>query len=84
MLPIVENGELAAHGQKRGKSQLGREEIVSLLAQLSPESKKILAMYYHENMRLLDIANCFGLAESDVSQICAQSMASLRRLISSR
>ena len=32
MLSIVENGELVALAQKRGKSELGREEIVSLLA----------------------------------------------------
>ena len=74
MLPVVENGELLPAGQKRGKSELGREEIVSLLAKLSPESKKILAMYYHENMRLLDIATCLGLAESDVVQIYAQCL----------
>ena len=84
MRPIVENGELVAPGRKRGKSELGREEIVSLLAKLSPESKKVLAMYYHENMRLLDIATCLGLAESDVYQIYAQSLASLKRQIPSR
>ena len=84
MLPVVENGELLPAGQKRGKSELGREEIVSLLAKLSPKSKKILAMYYHENMRLLDIATCLGLAESDVVQIYAQCLASLRRQIPSR
>ena len=84
MLPIVENGELVAPDQKCGKPELGREEIVSLLAKLSPESKKVLAMYYHENMRLLDIATCLGLAESDVCQIYAQSLASLRRQIPSR
>jgi len=84
MLPVVENGELLPAGQKRGKSELGREEIVSLLAKLSPKSKKILAMYYHENMRLLDIATCLGLAESDVVQIYEQCLASLRRQIPSR
>jgi DNA-directed RNA polymerase specialized sigma subunit len=83
MIPIAENGELVTTGQKRGTSELGREEIVSLLAKFSPESKKILAMYYHENMRLPDIAACLGLAESDVCQIYAQSLASLRRQIPS-
>jgi hypothetical protein len=34
MLPIVENGELLPSGQKRVKPELGREEIVSLLAKL--------------------------------------------------
>ena len=31
-----------------------REEVVSLLAKLPLKSKKVLAMSYHENVRLLD------------------------------
>ena len=81
MLPVVENGELLPAGQKRGKSELGREEIVSLLAKLSPESKKILAMYYHENMRLLDIATCLGVTESEVCEIHAQAVESIHLLM---
>jgi RNA polymerase sigma factor for flagellar operon FliA len=45
-----------------------RKDILALLARrmvkLPTIPKKVLAMYYCENMRLLDIAKCFGLAES--------------------
>jgi DNA-directed RNA polymerase specialized sigma subunit len=74
---MIENGESVETGQKGRKSQLGPEEVALLLAKLPPESKKVLAMYYHENMRLLDIATCLGFTESDVCRIHAQSVASL-------
>jgi DNA-directed RNA polymerase specialized sigma subunit len=77
MRPIVENRESVKTRQRRRRSQLGPEEVVLLLAKLPPESKKVLAMYYHENMRLLDIATCLGFTESDVCQIHEQSVASL-------
>jgi len=72
-----DNGELAETALKRGKQPLEPEEVASLLAKLPPESKKILAMYYHENMRFLDIATCLGFTESDVRRIHAQSLESL-------
>jgi RNA polymerase sigma factor FliA len=81
MLPILENVGGIAPAQERTQSELEPEDIVWLLAKLSPESKKVLAMYYHENMRLRDIATCLGLEESGVCQIFTQSVASLRRQI---
>ena len=54
-----------------------REEVVSLLAKLPPKSKKVLAMYYHENMRLQDIATCLGVTESEVREIHAQAVESI-------
>ena len=44
------------------------EDIVALLAQrmakLPAVQRKVLAMYYYEEMQLRDIATCFGLTES--------------------
>jgi RNA polymerase sigma factor for flagellar operon FliA len=61
---------------------LERKEILALLAQrlseMPPVPKKVLAMYYYENMRLSEIAECFGLTESRICQIHTQSVASLR------
>ena len=61
---------------------LERKEILSLLAQRMAQMpavpKKVLAMYYYENMRLSDIAACFGLTESRICQIHTQAVASLR------
>jgi RNA polymerase sigma factor for flagellar operon FliA len=42
--------------------------------------KKVLAMYYYENMQLCDIAACFGLTESKMCQIHLQAVTSLRSL----
>ena len=64
---------------------LERKEILSLLAQRMAQMpampKKVLAMYYYENMRLSDIAGCFGLTESRICQIHTQAVASLRNYL---
>jgi RNA polymerase sigma factor FliA len=61
---------------------LERKEILSLLAQrmaqLPPVPKRVLAMYYYENLRLSDIAGCFGLTKSRICQIHTQAVASLK------
>jgi DNA-directed RNA polymerase specialized sigma subunit len=81
MHPIAEHGELVEPAQKRGVSEPGREEVVSLLAKLPLKSKKVLAMYYHENMRLLDIATCLGVTESEIREIHAQAVESIHLLM---
>ena len=64
---------------------LERKEVLSLLAQrmeqLPPVPKKILAMYYYENMRLSEIAACFGLTESRICQIHTQTVRLLRNYL---
>jgi RNA polymerase sigma factor FliA len=61
---------------------LERKEVSLLLteriAQLPAVPKKVLAMYYYENMRLSDIAACFGLTESRICQIHTQTVGLLR------
>jgi len=61
---------------------LERKEIISLLAgrmaQLPDLQKKVLAMYYYENMQLSKIAAIFGVTESRICQICGQAVAPLR------
>jgi RNA polymerase sigma factor for flagellar operon FliA len=61
---------------------LERKEVLSLLAQrmakLPKMQKKVLAMYYYENMKLSEIAACFGLTESRISQINTQTVGVLR------
>jgi RNA polymerase sigma factor for flagellar operon FliA len=62
-----------------------RKEVLSLLAQrmeqLPPVPKKVLAMYYYENMRLSEIAACFGLTESRICQIHTQTVGLLRNYL---
>jgi RNA polymerase sigma factor FliA len=65
---------------------LERKEIISLLAkrmaQLPELQKKVLAMYYYENMRLSQIAAIFGVTESRICQIRGQAVALLRDYLS--
>ena len=59
-----------------------RKEMAALLAeriaQLPEMQKKVLAMYYYENLRLADIAAAFGLTESRICQIHTQAVKELR------
>jgi RNA polymerase sigma factor FliA len=61
---------------------LERKEIISLLAermaQLPELQKKVLAMYYYENMHLSKLAAIFGATESRICQIRGQAVELLR------
>jgi RNA polymerase sigma factor for flagellar operon FliA len=73
---------LADEADKTGRDNLEKAELVQLLTQRMTElpdiPKKILAMYYFENMRLAEIAAVFGLTESRICQIHAQTILGLR------
>jgi RNA polymerase sigma factor FliA len=64
---------------------LERKEVLSLLAQrmakLPEIQKKVLAMYYYANMKLSEIATCFGLTESRICQIHTQTVGVLRNYL---
>ena len=64
---------------------LQRKEVLSLLiqrmAELPDVPKKVLAMYYYENMRLSEIATCFRLTESRICQILNQTVGVLRNYL---
>jgi RNA polymerase sigma factor for flagellar operon FliA len=64
---------------------LERKEISSLLAariaQLPEMQKKVLAMYYYENIQLSQIGTIFGLTESRICQIHRQAVAVLREYL---
>jgi len=59
-----------------------REELKQIILQRLREmpeiQRKVLAMYYVEDMRLREIAEAFGLTESRICQIHAQAILSLR------
>lgn len=73
---------LADDNDVTGRDSLEKEELLQLLTQRIAElpdiPKKILAMYYFENMRLAEIAAVFGLTESRICQIHAQTILGLR------
>lgn len=64
---------------------LHRKELLSLLtqrmAELPDTPKKVLAMYYFENMRLSEIAACFRVSESRICQIHTQTIGLLRNYL---
>lgn len=73
---------LADENDVTGRDNLEKEEFVQLLTQRIAElpdiPKKIIAMYYYENLRLAEIAAVFGLTESRICQIHAQTILGLR------
>jgi RNA polymerase sigma factor FliA len=67
------------------QSKMEKEELWKLAAQRISElpdiQKRILAMYYFENMRLAEIAAVFNLTESRICQIHAQAIIGLRAFL---
>jgi RNA polymerase sigma factor for flagellar operon FliA len=65
-----------------GRDNLEQEELLQLLSQRMAElpdvPRKILTMYYHEKMRLAEIAAVFCLTESRICQIHSQTILGLR------
>jgi RNA polymerase sigma factor FliA len=57
------------------------EQLAELLDRLPPAQKKVLALYYYEDMRLREIAEVFGLTESRICQIHAQAVLTLKALL---
>lgn len=58
------------------------KETVLLLAQriakLPGVQKKVLAMYYYENLPAAEIAACLGLADHEIELICAEAVRLLQ------
>ena len=65
--------------QKRELSAMVAERI----QQMPEMTRKVLAMYYFEEMRLSEIAEVFGVTESRICQINAHAILSLRRFMQS-
>ncbi len=59
-----------------------RRELAQLIAeqleQLPEMQRKVLALYYFEDLRLREIAEVFGLTESRICQIHAQAITSIK------
>jgi RNA polymerase sigma factor for flagellar operon FliA len=55
--------------------------IESRLQQLPEMQRKVLALYYFEDLRLREIAVAFGVTESRICQIHAQAILSIKALL---
>jgi RNA polymerase sigma factor for flagellar operon FliA len=77
---------LADEQDETGRVQLEKEELTRLLAQrieeLPSQQKKILALYYYENVRIGEIARTFGVTSSRVSQVHTRTLNELRDWLS--
>lgn len=57
------------------------ERIRRAIVDLPDMSKKVVAMYYYENMRLSEIAAVFGLSESRICQIHSKAVQEIRSVL---
>ena len=84
MPTVLDNDDAKANGRtfpeltlKNSRDSLfaiaGRRDLLPLLIQrieqLSPKAKKILAMYYYEQLKLSEIAACFRQSECQIDEI---------------
>jgi RNA polymerase sigma factor for flagellar operon FliA len=71
--------------QESASDVLNRKETLQLvmerLQELPVMQKKILAMYYFEDLRLSEIAAAFNLTEGRISQIHTQAVLTLRAFV---
>jgi|SRR5262245_59371032 len=63
-----------------GPERMGLLELlVERLVQLPEAQKKVLAMYYYEDLSPADIGACFNLSETEIRQIHAEAVDELRK-----
>jgi hypothetical protein len=55
--------------------------LVQRIVQLPPAPRRVLAMYYHENLPLSEIAPCFGLTECQIDKIRIETVDLLRKYL---
>ncbi len=84
-----ESGDLhetiADDNQPLPGAALERRELLAVVAdhiqRLPDMQRKVLALYYHEGMRLAEIAAVFDVTESRISQIHTQAVIALRAFV---
>lgn len=78
---------IADETQQNASDLLQRKELIQMvigrLERMPDMQKKVLAMYYFENLRLAEIAAVFGVTESRICQIHSQAVLGLRTYIKS-
>jgi RNA polymerase sigma factor for flagellar operon FliA len=76
---------IADDAQEDALRILERREMMQLVVQQMQKmpdlTRKVLAMYYFENLRLSEIAAVFNLTEGRISQIHTQAVLSLRTFL---
>src|SRR3954468_22012993 len=76
---------IADHSQENPVDSASRRELARVIAdrleQLPEMQRKVLALYYFEDLRLREIAEVFGVTESRICQIHAQAILSLKSFL---
>ena len=76
---------IADDNQPMPGEALERRELLAVVTdhiqKLPDMQRKVLALYYHEGMRLSEIAAVFGVTESRISQIHTQAIIALRAFV---
>ena len=89
--PVNEDDEESRHDRIADDSQPDpldntvRREMTAIIAarikQLPEMQRKVLALYYFEDMRLREIAEAFGVTESRICQIHSQAILAIRSFL---
>jgi RNA polymerase sigma factor FliA len=81
----VPHETIADESQKSCPERLETAELQQLVAQkileLPDAQKKVLALYFYEELRLAEIGKIMGVSEARVSQIRTQALLSLRKFV---
>ena len=79
---------VADSAQSDPVEQASRRELSRIIAerleQLPEMQRKVLALYYFEDMRLREIAEVFGVTESRICQIHSQAIAAIKGYLQRR
>jgi RNA polymerase sigma factor for flagellar operon FliA len=70
-------------GDKAARQELARV-IMERLESLPEIQRKVLALYYFEDLRLREIAEAFGLTESRICQIHGQAILAIKSALQQR
>jgi len=86
--PTGEDDDESRHDRIADETQLdpldctARREVSAIIAQritqLPEMQRKVLALYYFEDLRLREIAEAFGVTESRICQIHSQAILAIR------
>jgi RNA polymerase sigma factor for flagellar operon FliA len=89
--PVNEDDEESRHDRIADDSQSDplnntvRREMAAIIAkrikQLPEMQRKVLALYYFEDLRLREIAEAFGVTESRICQIHSQAILAIRSFL---
>lgn len=77
---LLADDQATSPGEETAKRELAR--LVATRIQELPEvQRKVLALYYYEDLRLREIAEVFGVTESRICQIHAQAILALKSFL---